>query len=54
MDLVTPKFLNRRIRAEVLSSAEVQYAEPDFSRWLGMAKRAPENLNPLFRSDDDL
>lgn len=27
---------------------------PDFSRWLGMAKQAPENLNPRFRSDDDL
>ena len=27
VDLVTPKFLNRRIRDEVLSSAEVQYAE---------------------------
>ena len=27
VDLVTPKFLNRRIRDEVLRSAEVQYAE---------------------------
>ncbi|HEX4965776.1 MAG TPA: hypothetical protein VF173_33510 [Thermoanaerobaculia bacterium] len=27
---------------------------PDFSRWLGMAKRAPENPTPRFRSDDDL
>jgi uncharacterized protein len=26
VDLVTPKFLNRRIRDEVLKSAEVQYA----------------------------
>jgi uncharacterized protein len=26
VDLVTPKLLNRRIRDEVLSSAEVQYA----------------------------
>lgn len=26
VDLVTPKFLNHRIRGEVLSSAEVQYA----------------------------
>ncbi|HEY4561645.1 MAG TPA: nucleotidyltransferase family protein [Thermoanaerobaculia bacterium] len=26
VDLVTPKFLNRRIRDEVLRSAEVQYA----------------------------
>jgi hypothetical protein len=26
VDLVTPKFLNRRIRDEVLNSAEVQYA----------------------------
>ncbi len=27
LDLVTPKFLNRRIRPDVLASAEVQYAE---------------------------
>jgi predicted nucleotidyltransferase len=27
VDLVTPKFLNRRIRDHVLASAEVQYAE---------------------------
>lgn len=27
VDLVTPKFLNRRIRDEVLRSAQVQYAE---------------------------
>jgi predicted nucleotidyltransferase len=27
VDLVTPNFLNRRIRDEVLRSAEVQYAE---------------------------
>lgn len=27
VDLVTPKFLNHRIRDEVLRSAEVQYAE---------------------------
>jgi uncharacterized protein len=27
VDLVTPKFLNRRIRDEVLRNAEVQYAE---------------------------
>lgn len=27
VDLVTPKFLNRRIRDEVLRNAEVQYAQ---------------------------
>jgi len=27
---------------------------PDFSRWLGLAKGAPENPHPRFRSDDDL
>jgi predicted nucleotidyltransferase len=27
VDLVTPKFLNHRIRDEVLNSAEVQYAQ---------------------------
>ncbi len=27
VDLITPKFLNRRIRERVLNSAEVQYAE---------------------------
>ena len=27
VDLVTPKFLNRRIRDEVLQTAQVQYAE---------------------------
>jgi predicted nucleotidyltransferase len=27
VDLVTPKFLNRRIRGRVLAEAEVQYAE---------------------------
>lgn len=27
VDLVTPKFLNRRIRDEVVRNAEVQYAE---------------------------
>lgn len=27
VDLVTPKFLNRRIRDEVLRTAQVQYAE---------------------------
>lgn len=27
VDLVTPKFLNRRIRNRVLAAAEVQYAE---------------------------
>jgi len=27
VDLITPKFLNRRIRDQVLSSAEVQYTE---------------------------
>jgi len=27
VDIVTPKFLNRRIREQVLASAEVQYAE---------------------------
>lgn len=27
VDLITPKFLNRRIRERVLASAEVQYAE---------------------------
>jgi Arc/MetJ-type ribon-helix-helix transcriptional regulator len=27
---------------------------PDFSRWLGMGLRAPENSSPRFRSDDEL
>ncbi len=27
LDLITPKFLNRRIRERVLAEAEVQYAE---------------------------
>jgi hypothetical protein len=26
----------------------------DFSRWLGLARRAPENPAPRFRTDDDL
>lgn len=27
---------------------------PDFSQWIGLALQAPLNLNPRFRSDDDL
>ncbi|HEX5758413.1 MAG TPA: ribbon-helix-helix domain-containing protein [Thermoanaerobaculia bacterium] len=27
---------------------------PDFSSWLGLGRKAPENPNPRFRSDDDL
>lgn len=26
----------------------------DFSRWIGLGKKAPENPSPRFRSDDDL
>ena len=27
---------------------------PDFSTWVGLGRRVPENPNPRFRTDDDL
>lgn len=47
--------------AEALRAALVEVVEkerprngPDFSRWLGMGLRAPQNPEPRFRSDNDL
>ena len=47
--------------AKALRAALVEVVEKErpacrsnFSRWLGMGLRAPQNPNPRFRSDDDL
>lgn len=45
------------IRLAVLESLERERrrrGSPDFTHWLGLAKGAPENPHPRFRSDDDL
>lgn len=45
------------IRAAVLESLDREHRRrqaADFSRWLGMACKAPQNLQPQFRSDNDL
>ena len=45
------------IRLAVQEAAEreaEQRRTTDFSRWLGMARRAAENPRPRFTSDDDL
>ena len=45
------------IRAAVQEALERERRRretPDFSRWVGLAKRTPENPSPRFRSDDDL
>ncbi len=39
---------------EGLKQAETQAKVYDFGVWLGLAKQAPENSQPCFRSDDDL
>lgn len=45
------------VRQAVLEAVERERRRrntPDFSRWLGMATRVPENPSPKFRSDEDL
>ncbi len=45
------------IRAAVQESLERERRRrevPDFSQWVGLATKAPENPTPRFRSDDDL
>jgi Arc/MetJ-type ribon-helix-helix transcriptional regulator len=45
------------VRVAVLEAVERERRSrnaPDFSAWLGLGRRAPENPNPRFRSDDDL
>jgi Arc/MetJ-type ribon-helix-helix transcriptional regulator len=45
------------IRAAVQEALERERRRretPDFSRWLGLGTKAPENPTPRFRSDDDL
>jgi hypothetical protein len=39
---------------ETLERERRRTKKPDFSRWIGLANRAPANLSPRFRSDDDL
>ena len=39
---------------EGLEQAETQAKVHDFRDWLGLAKQAPENPHPRFRSDNDL
>lgn len=31
-----------------------RHQTPDFSAWVGLGRRSPENPNPRFISDDDL
>lgn len=45
------------IRAAVQEALERERRRketPDFSRWVGLGTKAPENPVPRFRSDDDL
>jgi Arc/MetJ-type ribon-helix-helix transcriptional regulator len=45
------------VRWAVLSAAERERrrrAPAEFSKWLGLGLREPENPHPRFRSDDDL
>ena len=45
------------IRAAVQEAVERERRRretPDFSRWVGLATKAPQNPAPRFRSDDDL
>ncbi|HYG64161.1 MAG TPA: hypothetical protein VEL74_16415 [Thermoanaerobaculia bacterium] len=45
------------VRWAVLSAAERERrrrAPTEFSKWLGLGHREPENPSPRFRSDDDL
>ena len=45
------------IQLAILETAERECrrrAPADFSSWLGLGRRAPENPNPVFRSDADL
>ncbi|HYN19399.1 MAG TPA: hypothetical protein VE078_00445 [Thermoanaerobaculia bacterium] len=45
------------IRAAVQEALERERRRreaPDFSQWVGLATKAPENPAPRFRSDDDL
>ncbi len=45
------------IRAAVQEAVERERHRrevPDFSQWVGLATKAPENPTPRFRSDDDL
>lgn len=39
---------------EGLTRASMRVGTVQFSDWLGLGKRAPENPRPLFASDDDL
>lgn len=45
------------VRVAVLEAVERERRSrraPDFSTWLGLGCKAPENPSPRFRSDDDL
>jgi len=39
---------------ETLDRERRRKVTPDFSRWVGLGTKAPENPSPRFRSDDDL
>jgi Arc/MetJ-type ribon-helix-helix transcriptional regulator len=51
------KTKSEAIRAAVQEAADRErrrQATPDFSRWVGLGAKAPQNPAPRFRSDDDL
>jgi hypothetical protein len=39
---------------EAVERERGQHRAPDFSSWIGLGLRAPQNPSPRFRSDDDL
>jgi Arc/MetJ-type ribon-helix-helix transcriptional regulator len=39
---------------EALERERRRNETPDFSRWVGLGTKGPENPSPRFRSDDDL
>ena len=52
-----PKYDSDAIRAAVQEALERERRRretPDFSQWVGLGTRAPENSAPRFCSDDDL
>lgn len=44
----------RQAIAEAVERERSRHRATDFSQWLGLAARAPQNPNPRFPSDDDL
>jgi hypothetical protein len=42
-----------RISVEPIAGEAPPKKRIDFGEWLGLAKRAPQNPNPKFKSDDD-